>query len=113
MPFLIETSQLLEEVIVLAAAARPACRLSLSVHLPKYLGNSAIVNVRSTKALAVPLTTSNYSPLQALGNMSDQKSVPVSASASNTFEDLSGISTSAFSNPYDALISACEDDPVR
>ncbi|EUC32051.1 hypothetical protein COCVIDRAFT_107562 [Bipolaris victoriae FI3] len=31
----------------------------------------------------------------------------------NTFEDLSGISTSAFSNPYDALIAACEDDPAR
>lgn len=35
------------------------------------------------------------------------------ASANNTFEDLSGISTAAFSNPYDALIAACEDDPVR
>jgi hypothetical protein len=32
--------------------------------------------------------------------------------ASNTFEDLSGISTSAFSNPYDALIVACDDDAV-
>jgi hypothetical protein len=30
----------------------------------------------------------------------------------NAFEDLSGVSTSAFSNPYDALIAACEDDPV-
>jgi hypothetical protein len=32
--------------------------------------------------------------------------------ASNTFEDLSGICTSAFSNPYDALIAACNDDAV-
>ena len=30
----------------------------------------------------------------------------------NTFEDLTGVSTSSFSNPYDALIAACEDDPV-
>jgi vesicle-fusing ATPase len=42
--------------------------------------------------------------------MSGLKPVPVHAD--NTFEDLSGISTSAFSNPYDALIAACEDDPV-
>lgn len=28
------------------------------------------------------------------------------------FEDLSGISTAAFTNPYDALIAASEDDPV-
>lgn len=32
--------------------------------------------------------------------------------AANTFEDLTGISTSSFTNPYDALIAACEDDPV-
>lgn len=30
-----------------------------------------------------------------------------------TFEDLSGVSTAAFSNPYDALIAAAEDDPVK
>jgi vesicle-fusing ATPase len=42
--------------------------------------------------------------------MSDQKSDAIHTS--NTFEDLSGISTSAFSNPYDALIAACEDDAV-
>jgi hypothetical protein len=34
------------------------------------------------------------------------------SAASNTFEDLSGISTSAFSNPYDALIVACDGDAV-
>ncbi|KAJ4375111.1 hypothetical protein N0V83_002195 [Neocucurbitaria cava] len=39
--------------------------------------------------------------------MSNVKSVPT------TFEDLSGVSTSAFSNPYDALISACEDDMAQ
>ncbi|CAO2654253.1 Nn.00g109860.m01.CDS01 [Neocucurbitaria sp. VM-36] len=43
--------------------------------------------------------------------MSDGKPVPVHTST--TFEDLSGVSTSAFSNPYDALISACEDDMAR
>ena len=32
--------------------------------------------------------------------------------ASNAFEDLSGVSTAAFNNPYDALIAAVEDDPV-
>lgn len=32
--------------------------------------------------------------------------------AANVFEDLTGVSTSSFSNPYDALISACEEDPV-
>ena len=42
--------------------------------------------------------------------MSEQEPVPVHVN--NTFEDLSGISTSAFSNPYDALIAASEDDPV-
>jgi vesicle-fusing ATPase len=42
--------------------------------------------------------------------MPEQTPVPVHAS--NAFEDLSGISTSAFSNPYDALIAACEEDPV-
>lgn len=35
-----------------------------------------------------------------------------STSAVPAFEDLSGVSTAAFSNPYDALIVASEDDPV-
>ncbi|KAJ4347015.1 uncharacterized protein N0V89_010949 [Didymosphaeria variabile] len=35
------------------------------------------------------------------------------SSAGNTFEDLSGVATAAFSNPYDALISASEDDPIQ
>ncbi|KAH7091263.1 RNA ligase/cyclic nucleotide phosphodiesterase [Paraphoma chrysanthemicola] len=43
--------------------------------------------------------------------MSAQPPNPVHTS--NTFEDLSGISTSAFSNPYDALIAASEDDPAQ
>jgi vesicle-fusing ATPase len=43
--------------------------------------------------------------------MSEQKVVPVHMN--NTFEDFSGISTSTFSNPYDALIAACEDNSVR
>ena len=38
-------------------------------------------------------------------------SAPI-APAGTTFEDLSGVSTAAFSNPYDALIAASEDDPV-
>ena len=37
----------------------------------------------------------------------------MSNQAVNTFEDLTGVSTSSFGNPYDALIAACEDDPVR
>ncbi|KAF2853894.1 AAA-domain-containing protein [Plenodomus tracheiphilus IPT5] len=41
--------------------------------------------------------------------MADHKATP--AQANNIFVDLSGISTSAFSNPYDALISACADNP--
>jgi hypothetical protein len=36
-----------------------------------------------------------------------------SADAKNSFVDLSGVDSSAFSNPYDALIEACNDDPVR
>jgi vesicle-fusing ATPase len=32
--------------------------------------------------------------------------------ASNAFEDLSGVSTSGFSNPYDALIHDAGDNPV-
>jgi hypothetical protein len=43
--------------------------------------------------------------------MSSYVSAP--GSQTNTFEDLTGISTADFSNPYDALIAACEDDPVR
>lgn len=35
-----------------------------------------------------------------------------SAGAENSFHDLSGISSSASSNPYDALIIACANDPV-
>jgi hypothetical protein len=34
------------------------------------------------------------------------------SSAATTVEDLSGISTAAFGNPYDALIAASEDDPA-
>lgn len=37
---------------------------------------------------------------------------PLSSDAGNTFEDLSGVDSAAFSNPYDALIDACQDDPV-
>jgi hypothetical protein len=32
---------------------------------------------------------------------------------SNFFQDLSGVDTSAFSNPYDALIHASNNDPVN
>jgi len=39
--------------------------------------------------------------------------IPGSVDSLMKFEDLSGVSTSSFSNPYDALIEACEDDPVR
>ncbi|OBT96282.1 transport between ER and Golgi ATPase protein [Pseudogymnoascus verrucosus] len=35
-----------------------------------------------------------------------------SADAKNSFVDLSGVDSSAFSNPYDALIEACNDDPA-
>jgi hypothetical protein len=38
---------------------------------------------------------------------------PLPLHTNTTFEDLSGISTSSFTNPYDALIAACEDEPVR
>jgi hypothetical protein len=38
--------------------------------------------------------------------------LPGSVDARNKFEDLSGVDTRAFSNPYDALIEACQDDPV-
>lgn len=49
-------------------------------------------------------------PIELPAKMSMQK--PVAVPTNNAFEDLSGISTSAFSNPYNALIAACEDDPV-
>ncbi|KFY59124.1 hypothetical protein V497_04508 [Pseudogymnoascus sp. VKM F-4516 (FW-969)] len=35
-----------------------------------------------------------------------------SADAKNSFVDLSGVDSSTFSNPYDALIEACNDDPA-
>ncbi|KAF2267411.1 hypothetical protein CC78DRAFT_490277 [Lojkania enalia] len=35
---------------------------------------------------------------------------PLPVHTSNTFEDLSGIPTTAFENPYDALIAACNND---
>ena len=35
------------------------------------------------------------------------------ADSQNKFEDLSGVNSSAYSNPYDALIEACEDNPVK
>jgi hypothetical protein len=38
--------------------------------------------------------------------------LPELADSQNKFEDLSGISSSAYSNPYDALIEACENNPV-
>jgi hypothetical protein len=38
--------------------------------------------------------------------------LPGSVDAHNKFEDLSGVDTRAFSNPYDALIETCQDDPV-
>jgi hypothetical protein len=33
--------------------------------------------------------------------------------ASNPFEDFSGVSTSSFPNPYDALLEASNNDAVR
>jgi vesicle-fusing ATPase len=42
--------------------------------------------------------------------MSAKTSVP--DRVNNTYEDLSGVSTKDYSNPYDALIAACEDDAV-
>lgn len=32
--------------------------------------------------------------------------------AEMVFEDLSGVSKSSFSNPYDSLIAVCNDEPV-
>ncbi|KAI9744013.1 MAG: hypothetical protein M1818_002747 [Claussenomyces sp. TS43310] len=37
---------------------------------------------------------------------------PLSADANNKFEDLSGV-TEVFPNPYDALIEACQHDPLQ
>ena len=42
--------------------------------------------------------------------MSTEKALPVHTN--NTFEDLSGVATASFSNPYNALLEACDDDPV-
>jgi hypothetical protein len=39
--------------------------------------------------------------------------LPPSADSQNSFEDLSGVDSAAFANPYDALIEACHDDPVN
>ncbi|CZR59861.1 uncharacterized protein PAC_09755 [Phialocephala subalpina] len=36
-----------------------------------------------------------------------------SADSRNKFEDLSGVSSAAFANPYDALIEACQNDPAK
>jgi hypothetical protein len=38
--------------------------------------------------------------------------LPGTVDASNKFEDLSGIDITVHANPYDALIQACNDDPV-
>lgn len=35
------------------------------------------------------------------------------ADSRNNFEDLSGVNSAAYENPYDALIEACEDNPVK
>ncbi|KAF2195508.1 AAA-domain-containing protein [Zopfia rhizophila CBS 207.26] len=38
---------------------------------------------------------------------------PLPVHTNNTFEDLSGVSTAAFTNPYDALLDAYKDDPEQ
>ena len=38
--------------------------------------------------------------------------VDSAASGSNVFEDLSGVSSTASGNPYDALLSLCQNDQV-
>jgi hypothetical protein len=38
--------------------------------------------------------------------------LPELADSRNKFEDLSGVNSSAYANPYDALIEACEGNPV-
>ncbi len=40
------------------------------------------------------------------------KPLPPSADSQNKYEDLSGVNSAAYANPYDALIEASEDDPV-
>lgn len=39
-------------------------------------------------------------------------SLPALADTMNKFEDLSGVNSAAYANPYDALIEACNSDPV-
>lgn len=38
--------------------------------------------------------------------------VDTAASGNNVFEDLSGVSSTASGNPYDALLSLCQNDQV-
>ena len=38
--------------------------------------------------------------------------VDTAASGGNVFEDLSGVSSSTSGNPYDALLSLCQNDQV-
>ncbi|PQE33031.1 ureidoglycolate hydrolase protein [Rutstroemia sp. NJR-2017a WRK4] len=38
--------------------------------------------------------------------------LPGSVDSKNKFEDLSGVDTAAYENPYDALIEACNNDPA-
>ncbi|RFU25293.1 hypothetical protein B7463_g11049, partial [Scytalidium lignicola] len=38
---------------------------------------------------------------------------PDSSDAKNKFEDLSGVDITAYANPYDALIEACQNDPAQ
>ncbi|KAE8448094.1 hypothetical protein EG329_009859 [Mollisiaceae sp. DMI_Dod_QoI] len=40
-------------------------------------------------------------------------SLPASADSRNKFEDLSGVDSAAYANPYDALIQACQNDPAK
>ena len=37
---------------------------------------------------------------------------PDSVDAKNKFEDLSGVDITKYENPFDALIEACDNDPV-
>lgn len=39
--------------------------------------------------------------------------LPALADTLNKFEDLSGVNIAAYANPYDALIEASQNDPVR
>lgn len=45
--------------------------------------------------------------------MSVPTPLPKSADKSNSIEDLSGVDTTAFANPYDALIDASGNDTVK